>query len=619
MQRTIRETFVSDELVIQRSQNIHANGVGQVYTVPSVEAVWTHWNTTVLGELFGGNPMYPGGEDFPVGAARKYNWVVGALRWRGFRVTSDSCTVPTEMQKFYTQGCFAEYDQDKENWIDQAVYGNPDVMNFSYSHESSLQMGETVGRLATYGGGGYSVDLPPNRSCFEVLSQMERAGFVDDATRAVAVDLSVYNGPLNQFGSIRLLYELPPSGGILLSTKMLPSNVYPFDTAVKVCSAIMSFLLLAYCYWFLSGEMDEIRERGIRYLFTSLLQLWTALEWVNVATILAQVILRIKGIVLASQGFDLSTDGYLPFYRIGAIGELAETFEAISLFLVVMRTLQFTVVHPRIAYHTFVYSQAKWGFLAFFSLYFLALFPFAAMGKIMFADVLVSYKDLWRSVVRVSSRAPRVRVGVRSVVTLVTASVGHFSYSELSAVDPILGPIYFIFFVCLISFSMVSLVVAVLLFAFKRTKAHILTELGKQEVQGLSYMIQDYAMERWQQFRSKTRVDKKGICVEHGEIAYAALLRSDADGDFEIDTEELRAWLKAYPEMRALFGVKGPRGMFRRFKCKEDVGLRRKELTMLRREMLEEMEHVDFYRKEAASMQTLQKQYEQGVIKTPRT
>merc|ERR1712072_1507627 len=110
----------------------------------------------------------------------------------------------------------------------------------------------------------------------------------------------------------------------------------------------------------------------------------------------------------------------------------------------------------------------------------LAIFPFVAMGKIIFGDVLVTYRDTWRS-----------------LVTLVAASIGHFSYSELVAVDPILGLIYFVLFVCIVSFSMVALVVAILMFAFKQTKALVQTEAGQQEIQGLSFQIQNELKRRW--------------------------------------------------------------------------------------------------------------------------
>lgn len=60
IQRTMRDNFNSDDLVFDHAQHVHANGPGQIYTVPSVNSLYTHWNDTILGGLFGEYPMYPG-------------------------------------------------------------------------------------------------------------------------------------------------------------------------------------------------------------------------------------------------------------------------------------------------------------------------------------------------------------------------------------------------------------------------------------------------------------------------------------------------------------------------------------------------------------------------------
>eukprot|EP00656_Telonema_subtile_P002224 TRINITY_DN10975_c0_g1_i1.p1 TRINITY_DN10975_c0_g1~~TRINITY_DN10975_c0_g1_i1.p1 ORF type:complete len:676 (+),score=145.64 TRINITY_DN10975_c0_g1_i1:94-2121(+) len=287
LQNTLRYTFDSSDLIVDDYREVHANGVGQIYSIPTVDTMYQSWNQTLLGSLFG-PPTLPDIQLSPTGAARKYNYVVGGMRWRTLRVKSDSCDVPSQMQPYYPT-CFSEYS---EGLLSQDNYG--DQLQYAFEHESSLQMSPVTGQVATYFGGGYVVDVPPNRSSFAVLESMRQAGFVDEATRAVIVDFAVYNGPLNQFLAVRLLYELPSTGGVMRNMKMLLADVHRFDTGVKVCSAIMSFAVVVYCYWFLDGEIKQTRALGLKYLIRSLSDLWTVLEWINVAMILAQVILRLK-------------------------------------------------------------------------------------------------------------------------------------------------------------------------------------------------------------------------------------------------------------------------------------------------------------------------------------
>ena len=112
-----------------------------------------------------------------------------------------------------------------------------------------------------------------------MLVKMQEAKFVDLATRAVIIDFSLYNGPLKLFSCIRLLYELPPmvnpfihsqdlsgglvcavQGGIIRKFKMLYADIYRFESPAQIISALMSFMVVAYCYWFLSTEIQDMRR-----------------------------------------------------------------------------------------------------------------------------------------------------------------------------------------------------------------------------------------------------------------------------------------------------------------------------------------------------------------------
>jgi len=106
-----------------------------------------------------------------------------------------------------------------------------------------------------------------------------------------------------------------------------------------------------------------------------------------------------------------------------ALDEQAGAIEAFSLFLIVMRTLQFTVIHPKMAYHTYTYAEASPSFLAFFGLYLVILFPFISVGRISFGNTLQQYNNVFQS-----------------FVTLVTASIGNFEVRFTRARVPSVPP-----------------------------------------------------------------------------------------------------------------------------------------------------------------------------------
>ena len=66
------------------TQMIKSAGV-EVYNIPTQEAVYDEWRTRLLSSFFQ-EDLYPGGPSHPNGAVGKYNYVIGALRFRTLRV-----------------------------------------------------------------------------------------------------------------------------------------------------------------------------------------------------------------------------------------------------------------------------------------------------------------------------------------------------------------------------------------------------------------------------------------------------------------------------------------------------------------------------------------------------
>ena len=114
-----------------------------------------------------------------------------------------------------------------------------------------------------------------------------------------------------------------------------------FDTGAKIVATVMSFLVIGYCYWFVSVELKLMRRQGFEYLLNTFSDLWTILEWVNVFMIIAQVIIRLQAscfvhlwalllrlrvfqvTIRALQGYQLDSHLYIPLYQLGEYDELS--------------------------------------------------------------------------------------------------------------------------------------------------------------------------------------------------------------------------------------------------------------------------------------------------------
>ena len=94
---------------------------------------------------------------------------------------------------------------------------------FQYQSSEQLDTYVIVGNHQTYASGGYVydfrgrlVDLKSN------LTQLHRANWIDRQTRAVIVQLTLYNPNVQLFTSVNLLAEFLPTGGIETQSTFQP-------------------------------------------------------------------------------------------------------------------------------------------------------------------------------------------------------------------------------------------------------------------------------------------------------------------------------------------------------------------------------------------------------------
>jgi len=566
-----------------RGQNVKSSS-DELYNIPTQQAVYEEWRGRLLASLFQPK-LYANGPAHPIGAVSKYNYVIGAIRFRTLRVRDDACTVVPAMRQTFKY-CFAPYSEETKGML-----GFGKFHSYAYTTEVENNAVPVSGRFGDYDGSGFVVTMPThNRTeAFALLESMQKSHFLDWQTRAVVIDFTLYNAPLNKLCAIKLLYEFPSQGGITRSLMTLFANVYRFETTGDVLGELQQFAIAVYIVWFIKDQAGIFRRDGWKHFHATVGDVWVVAEWFNVSMIVIQIAIRMEAVITVyMSNVKLDTKEFVNFYSLAAMDEKAGTLEAFSLFLIVMRTLQFTVIHPRMAYHTYAYYISATDYLAFFTLYVVVLFPFISVGRISFGNTLERYNNVWTS-----------------FVTLVTASIGNFQVAELLQVNTVMGITYFILFVCIVFFSMMALAIAIIMSSYKTVKMELETERGKQCIQGLSAQLIAAFNLRYQQYFGNKNISTKTIYREYGEMLVSALLRSDADCNFEIDETELFDWIRGYPELKYIFGLTTPQGYLKRYDTYHRGTLLKREIDVLARDMLEKMDELEFYAEEQARMQAL--------------
>ncbi|XP_005407751.1 PREDICTED: polycystic kidney disease 2-like 1 protein isoform X4 [Chinchilla lanigera] len=201
------------------------------------------------------------------------NLLLGVPRLRQLRVRNDSCVVHEDFREDILS-CYNVYSPDKE---EQRPFGPLNGTAWTYHSQDELGGSSHWGRLTSYSGGGYYLDLPGSQQASaEALQDLQKGLWLDRGTRVVFIDFSVYNANINLFCVLRLVVEFPATGGAIPSwqirTVKLIRYVSNWDFFIIGCEIIFCIFIFYY-------GVEEILELHLHRLYY-LTSIWNILDLV---------------------------------------------------------------------------------------------------------------------------------------------------------------------------------------------------------------------------------------------------------------------------------------------------------------------------------------------------
>eukprot|EP00668_Euglena_longa_P001744 GGOE01002054.1.p1 GENE.GGOE01002054.1~~GGOE01002054.1.p1 ORF type:complete len:1534 (+),score=465.72 GGOE01002054.1:50-4651(+) len=150
-----------------------------------------------------------------------YNDVVGAVRLRQLRVRNGTCMDSVRAGISPVRGknmsCYGAYSETKEDTSPLGPGAEP-YKQWRSTDEIGGHPYYSEKFGVTYGGGGYVVDLTQNITQMKkFLKHLQQQRWIDDPTRMVAVEFTLFNPFVGQYIAARLMFEIPPSGGVFPS------------------------------------------------------------------------------------------------------------------------------------------------------------------------------------------------------------------------------------------------------------------------------------------------------------------------------------------------------------------------------------------------------------------
>lgn len=157
--------------------------------------------------------------------------MIGWAIMRQVRVQSDACRIENIVRQYFNH-CDADYtfsNQEKRSftlkWINQTTQISNSSIDqaFAYQSDKVLDSYINIGRYNTYDSGGYVYQFRGRlSSLYGNISELHQLQWINSRTRAVIIELTLYNPNSELFSAITFLTEFLPTGGVQTNARIEP-------------------------------------------------------------------------------------------------------------------------------------------------------------------------------------------------------------------------------------------------------------------------------------------------------------------------------------------------------------------------------------------------------------
>ncbi|XP_039338641.1 polycystic kidney disease 2-like 1 protein isoform X2 [Mauremys reevesii] len=315
------------------------------------------------------------------------NLLLGVPRLRQLKVKNNSCVVHDNFKEDIS-GCYDVYSEDKE---ERVPFGLINGTAWRYHSEEELGGSSHWGRLTSYSGGGYYIDLKLTREeSAEALRVLKEKLWLDRGTRVIFIDFSVYNANINLFCVLRLVVEFPATGGAIPSwqirTVKLIRYVSTWDFFIVACEIIFCVFI----FYYVVEEILELRIHRLQY-FTSV---WNILDVVVILLSIVAIVFHIFRTIEVNRLMGellRHPDIYADFEFLAFWQTQYNNMNAVNLFFAWIKIFKYISFNKTMTQLSSTLARCAKDILGFAIMFFIVFFAYAQLGYLLFGTQVENF------------------------------------------------------------------------------------------------------------------------------------------------------------------------------------------------------------------------------------
>ncbi|CAF1100830.1 unnamed protein product [Adineta steineri] len=367
--------------------------------------------------------------------------IIGWATMRQLRLKLNAyCKIPVITRPFISscKGKYSIFNEDAYSyapgWVSSTNVSYPTSIKNAFIYRTSAELDSYiyVGDHGTYGSGGYVYEFRGNlNELQENLTILRQLSWLDEKSRAVMIQLNLYNPNVNFFTSVTLLIEILETGEVFPSAYIEPMQMYTeFNNFSSIFYLTIASIYILFIIYFTICECYSIYKLKKKYFR----QIRSYIEWGIIICSWTGVGVYIWRYHEANRigNYFRYTNGtqYINLQFATYVNNLLTFLLGFCCFFGTVRLLQLFDIYPRINIFSRTLRRAFKDLVSFSIMYFLLFSAFAILFYLLFVSDMKSCSTI-----------------ILTSNMLFQMILLKFDTSDLLQADAFLGPFVFTLFI----------------------------------------------------------------------------------------------------------------------------------------------------------------------------